>query len=149
MGSPRRGVDSTTRFTPDVLSAAGRAERTRARGTPYLLLTRLALGAVAVGAGRPHPPLPARLALDVGGGGAGVWMLGVAAAVGGRLDQRHRSRDARQRRGNRRGAARDQGRAGNRPSPAALLRPGGRHSTEILNAELSPLRKGDAAARSV
>ncbi len=218
---------------PDDLSAARRAERTRARWTTYLLLTCLALDAVAIAAGLSQRALLARLAVgvqlhpgDVAANDARhrlVGLLKLAALLGtgivwlawlhrayGNLGlvgskrsrfpqgwavgywlipfvnlvrayqtmkdlwlrseslndrdgydnlpapaflagpgQLYRPRAARQRRRNRRGAARDQGRAGNRPSPAALLRPDGRHSTEILNAELSPLRNGDAVARSV
>src|SRR5256885_17259035 len=47
---------------PDDLSAARRAERTRARWTTYLLLTCLALDAVAIAAGLSQRAPPARLA---------------------------------------------------------------------------------------
>jgi len=50
---------------PDDLSAARRAERTRARWTTYLLLTCLALDAVAIAAGLSQRALLARLAVGV------------------------------------------------------------------------------------
>src|SRR5437764_10216371 len=50
---------------PDDLSAAPRAARTRARWTTYLLLTCLALDAVAIAAGLSQRALLARLAVGV------------------------------------------------------------------------------------
>src|SRR5256885_9956792 len=50
---------------PDDLSTARRAERTRARWTTYLLLTCLALDAVAIAAGLSQRALLARLAVGV------------------------------------------------------------------------------------
>src|SRR5437762_13820675 len=50
---------------PDDLSAARRAERTRARWTTYLLLACLALDAVAIAAGLSQRALLARLAVGV------------------------------------------------------------------------------------
>src|SRR2546429_5676298 len=87
--------------------------------------------------------------LDVGSRGTRVRVHGAGRAVAGRPGQLYRPRAARQRPRNRRGAARDQGGAGDRPLPTALPRSSGRHSTEILNAELSAPRKVDAAACKV
>jgi len=58
-------MGQTRRFMPDDVSAARRAERTRARWTTYLLLTCLALDAVAIAAGLSQRALLARLAVGV------------------------------------------------------------------------------------
>src|SRR2546430_4136129 len=92
---------------PDDLSAARRAERTRARWTTYLLLTCLALDAVAIAAGvsqrAPLAPLAVGVQLHPGDVAANdarhplVGLLELAALLGprgvwfARLDPAHRN----------------------------------------------------------
>ncbi len=80
IGIARLTVGQTTRSMPDDLSAARRAERSRARWTTYLLLGCLALDAVAIAAGLSQRALIARLA-------AGVQLLPGDVAAN---DARHR-----------------------------------------------------------
>src|SRR5207302_8805108 len=81
IGIARLPVGQTTRSMPDDLSAARRAERSRARWTTYLLLGCLALDAVAIAAGLSQRALIARLA-------AGVQLLPGDVAAN---DARHRT----------------------------------------------------------